>query len=179
MIHLLFASESAEASTGIGALGISGGAFLIQFLTFVLVFMLLRKFAFKPVIKLLEERRRVIDDGVRMGEKLTKEQAKFDTQLAETMSKARAEADHIIDTGHKEAREIVREAEKTAQRKADSILADAEVRINEESEQAKRALEKDIVGLVSEATEAIVGEKVDAKKDAEIIDKIIKNRVAK
>jgi len=176
MIHLLFAADS---TSGIGALGISGGAFVIQLVTFVLVFMLLRKFAFKPVIKLLEDRRRIIDDGVRMGEKLSKEQAKFDTKLAETMRQAREEADHIIATGHKEAREVVREAEKTAQRKADGILADAEVRINEESERARRALEKDIVGLISEATEAIVGEKVDAHKDSEIIHKIIKNRVAK
>lgn len=176
MIHLLFVADS---STGIGALGISASAFIIQLLTFVLVFMLLKRFAFTPVIKLLQDRRKVIDDGVRMGEKLAAEQAKFDTKLAETMSKAREEADHIIATGHKEAREVVREAEKTAQRKADSILAEAEVRIGEESQRAKRALEKDIVGLVSEATEAIVGEKVDTKKDAEIIDKIIKSRIKK
>ncbi|MGZ6004673.1 MAG: F0F1 ATP synthase subunit B [Candidatus Saccharimonadales bacterium] len=176
MINMLFAADS---SSGIGALGISVSAFVIQLLTFVLVFLLLKKYAFKPVIKLLEDRRKVIDDGVKMGEKLAKEQAKFDAKLAETMSQARQEADHIIATGHKEAREVVREAEKTAQRKADSILADAEVRINEESERAKRALEKDIVGLVSEATEAIVGEKIDPKKDAEVIDKILRSRIKK
>jgi len=176
MIHLLYVADS---SSGIGALGISVSAFIIQLLTFVLVFLLLRRFAFKPVIKLLQDRRKIIDDGVRMGEKLAKEQTKFDAKLDAAMRQAREEADHIIATGHKEAREVVREAEKTAQRKADSILADAEVRINEESERAKRALEKDIVGLVSEATEAIVGEKVDPKKDAEIIDKIIRSRVKK
>ena len=38
------------------------------------------------------------------------------------------------------------------------------------------ALEKDIIGLISEATEAIVGEKVDMAKDGEIIDKILKRR---
>ncbi len=176
MTHLLFAAES---SSGIGALGISLSAFIIQLLTFVLVFMLLKKYAFAPIIKLLQDRRKVIDDGVKMGETLAKEQTKFDTKLAETMSKAREEADHIIATGNKEARELVREAEKTAHRKADSILADAEIKIHEESERAKRALEKDIVNLVSEATEAIVGEKIDPKKDADIIDKILKERAKK
>jgi F-type H+-transporting ATPase subunit b len=175
MTHLLFAAE--QSSSGIGALGISFSAFIIQLLTFVLVFMLLKKYAFTPVIKLLNDRRKVLDDGVKMGEKLAKEQTKFDAKLAETMAKAREEADHIIATGQKESREIVREAEKSAQRKADSILADAEVRINEEQERAKRALEKDIVGLVSEATEAIVGEKVDPKKDAEVIDKILRKHI--
>ena len=177
MIHMfLFAADS---SSGLGALGISFSTFIIQLLTFVLVFLLLRKFAFKPVIKLLDDRRKIIDDGVKMGEKLANEQTKFEAKLAEAMSKAREEADHIIATGHKEAREVVREAEKSAQRKADSILAEAEVRINEESERAKRALEKDIVGLISEATEAIVGEKIDPKKDADVIDKILRSRIKK
>ncbi len=177
MTHLFFAAE--QSAEGIGALGISISAFIIQAVTFLFVFLLLKKFAFTPIIKLLNERRRVIDEGVKMGEKLSKEQAKFDAKLAETMSKAREEADHIIATGNKEARELVREAEKTAQRKADSILADAEVKINEESDRAKRALEKDIVGLISEATEAIVGEKIDPKKDAETIDRILKSRAKK
>ena len=175
MIHTMIFADS----SGIGALGISLGTFVVQLVTFVFVFLLLKKFAFTPVIKMLNERRRVIDEGVKMGEKLAKEQEQFDAKLAETMRKAREEADHIIATGHKEAREVVREAEKSAQRKADTIIADAEVRINEESERAKRALEKDIVGLVSEATEAIVGEKIDPKKDAQIIDKILRSRVKK
>lgn len=178
MINSLIFAES-SSSSGIGALGISPSAFVIQLATFVLVFLLLKKFAFSPIIKMLQERRRIIDDGVKMGEKLAKEQAKFDAKLAATMSKAREEADHIIATGHKEAREVVREAEKSAQRKADSIIAEAEVRINEEQERAKRALEKDIVGLVAEATEVIVGEKIDPKKDAEVIDKILRKHIKK
>lgn len=176
MIHTLLFADS---SSGLGALGISLSAFIIQLVTFMFVFAVLVKFAFKPIVKLLQERRKIIDDGVRMGEKLAKEQADFDAKLAKEMRKAREEADHIIATGHKEAREVVREAEKTAQRKADSILAEAEVRINEESERAKRALEKDIVNLVSEATEAIVGEKIDPKKDAAVIDKILRSRIKK
>ncbi len=177
MILTLFAVS--DSTSGIGALGISFSAFIIQLLTFVLVFLLLKKYAFKPIIKMLGERRKVIDDGVKMGETLAAERAKFDIEVAKIIREARTEADHIIATGHKEAREVVREAEKSAQRKAETILADAEVRVNEESERAKRALEKDIVGLISEATEAIVGEKVDPKKDAELIDIILKGRLKK
>ena len=55
-------------------------------------------------------------------------------------------------------------------------MTDAEARINEETEQAKRKLEKEIVGLVSEATEVIVDEKVDAKKDAALIAKALKGQ---
>lgn len=68
----------------------------------------------------------------------------------------------------------MREAEKSAHKKSENILKDAEARIAEEAEQAKRRLEKDVANLVSEATEALVEEKVDTKKDSALIDKAIK-----
>jgi F-type H+-transporting ATPase subunit b len=178
MIPFVFAAEEhAEASaSGLGALGISPGAFVIQLITFAIVFLLLKRFAFKPIVRLLEERRQVIDDGVKLGQKLEKERAKQDEEVTKILREARHEADKIIATGHKEARDVIREAEQTAQRKAETILADAEARIEEESEQARRRLEKDLVGLVSEATEAIVEEKVDPKRDAKLIEKAMKGR---
>jgi F-type H+-transporting ATPase subunit b len=176
MINTYFASEAAEGASEALPLGLSLSAFLIQLATFVFVFLLLKRFAFKPIIRLLEKRRQTIEDGVKLGEKLEKEKAKFDKQMADEMRTARADADKVIANAHKEAREIVREAEKSAGRKVESMMADAEVRIVEETQRARRGLEKDIVGLVSEATEAIVEEKVDAKKDAELIEKAIKGR---
>lgn len=170
-----FATETAEAS-GLGALGVSPKAFLIQLLTFIFVFLLLKKFAFDRIGKTLELRRKTIDDGVRLGQKLEKEREKLDDEVAEVMRQARHDADKIIATAHKEAREIMREADKSGQKKAEAMIADAHERIEEDKKQAKKQLEKDIVGLVSEATETIVHEKVDAKKDAELIDKALRGR---
>ncbi len=175
-LHLL--AESADNSSGFGALGVSASAFVIQLITFALVFAVLKKFAFTPIVKLLNDRRKTIDAGVRMGEELAKEREKLNQEVDQVMRETRVEADKIIATGHKEAREILREAEKSAARKSDAMMADAEVRINEETERAKRKLEKDIVGLVSEATEAIVGKKVDPKTDTELINKILKGRTS-
>lgn len=175
MINLLFAAEEAQSS-GIGALGISPGAFVIQLVSFVIVFALLKKFAFKPIVKMLEERRKVIDEGVKAGTTLAKEREKLEAEVAKVMTEARHDADKVIATAHKEAREVIREAEKTAAHKAETMIADAEARIAEETKASRRKLEKDIVGLVSEATEAIVEEKVDAQKDAALIDKALKGR---
>lgn len=173
------AAEAAESTSGASALGLSLSAFLIQMITFIIVFMILNKYAFKPIGKKLEERRQVIEDGVKMGLQLEKEKKQQDVEIAKITRDARHEADKIIATGHKEARSIMSDTEKATARKVETMLADAEVRIEEESEQARQKLEKDIVGLISEATEALVGEKVDTKKDAELIDKILKGRTKK
>ncbi len=174
MIPFVFAAEA--STTGIGALGISPSAFIIQLLSFVIVFLLLKRYAFKPIIKLLEERRKTIDNGVKMGQQLEREKAKLDEQAKQIVRDARSEADKIVATGHKEARELVHEAEKSASLKADDILAQAQLKISDETEHARRKLEKDMAVLVSDATEAIVGEKIDAKKDKALIEKAMKGR---
>lgn len=175
MINLFFAAEE-PAATGIGVLGINPVAFIVQLISFIIVFLLLKKFAFSPIVKLLSERHKVIDDGVRMGMRMEKEKAKLDEQVAETMRDARHKADQIIADANKEARQVVHDAEKAAQHKVNLILADADARIEEDAAQARKKLEKDIVGLVSEATEAIVGEKIDSQRDAELVAKALKGQ---
>lgn len=176
MLPIYFAATDAAEHAEGGILGFSPQAFLIQLVTFVLVFALLKKFAFNKIVTLLDERHKVIDDGVRLGRKLEQERERLDQEASRITREARLEADRIIDNGHKDAREVLRDAEKVAKRKTDTMIEDAEARIHEDSQAAKRKLEKDIVSIVSEATEAIVGEKVDPKKDAEIIEKVIRKR---
>lgn len=171
MLPIYFAAtESAES----GILGFSLQSLIIQIVTFVLVFILLKKFAFDKIIALLDKRHKVIDEGVRHGQQMQREREKFEKETAKIAREARHNADAIIGDAQKEAREIIREAEKAAHKKSEIMLKDAEERINEEVSQAKRKLERDVAELVSEATEAVVEEKVDAKKDADLIDRAIK-----
>lgn len=174
MLPVYFASEAA-AEEGL-PLGLSASAFLVQLITFIFVFFVLKKFAFKPIVKLLEKRRQTIEDGVLLGEKMEKREAHLEEEAAAVIREARHDADRIIANAHKESREVLREAEKTAKVKTDALIKDAEERIEENTDRARRSLEKDIVNLVSEATEAVVHEKVDAKKDAELIDRAMKGR---
>lgn len=174
MIFTLFAAE--ETASGGLPLGLSLSAFLVQLITFIFVFIVLKKFAFKPIVKLLEKRRQTIEDGVRLGEQMEKKQAHLEEESAAVIREARHDADRIIANAHKESREVLREAEKAAKVKTDALIHDAEERIDENTDRARRSLEKDIVNLVSEATEAVVHEKVDAKKDADLIDRAMKGR---
>jgi F-type H+-transporting ATPase subunit b len=170
-------AETSEAS-GIGALGVDGKAFIIQLVTFVLAFWVLKKFAFGPIMKVLNERRELIESGVSLGEEMKKERTTLEAQISEKLADAREQADAILASAQENAREVVREAENKAVAKADGILADAKSRISMETARARQNLEKEMVSLVSEATEAIIGEKVDAKKDAALVDRALKGQKA-
>ncbi len=167
------ATESAEKS-GIAVLGIDPKAIALQLITFGLLFVILKRFAFKPIIGMLEQRRKTIDAGVRLGQKMTAEKEKLDEEVEKILHAARAEADKIIAASHQEAGQLIKEAEETITRKTDTMLSDARARIADDTKKARLSLERDMVRLVAEATEIVLQEKVDARKDASLLERALK-----
>jgi len=165
----LFTTFGAEEASGIGALGIDFLAILAQAATFLILFFVIKKFALDGIVKTLEKRRKTIDDGVRLGQEMEAEKARLDEKVDAALRRARADADTIIAGGQKEAGEIIKAAEEAATRKADAILADAHGKIEEDIDAARRGLEQEMRQLVAEATEVIIEEKLDAKKDEGLI----------
>lgn len=173
IVPVLLASESAAEPQGIAALGLDPWAILAQAVTFLILFWLIKKFALGKIVKTLEDRRQTIDKGVLLGIEMEKEKSALDEKVEELLQKARVEADKIIAGGKTEATEIIKEAEDAARRQADSILASAHSRIDDDIEKAKQQLKKDMIALVSQATEVIIQEKVDAQKDAVLIKRAL------
>lgn len=170
-----FASDS---STGIGALGLDGKAFIIQLVTFILAFLVLKQWAFGSITKVLRQRRELIENGVALGEQMKKDKAELEAKVEAELAKARAKADGIIAEANDSARSVVREAEEKAAAKAAVIVKEGEERAASEMARARKKLEGELVGLVSSATEAIIGEKVDASKDAKLIEKALQEQTA-
>ena len=171
-------SKFGDDSSIFKALGISGQAFLIQLIKFLIAFLVLRQWAFKPILKVLDERRRRIEDGLRLGETMEVEKAKFDETVADELHKARVQADKIISAAQSEAKQTVQGAEETARKHADDILQDAKTQIKHEAQKERKRLEREIVSLVSDVSEAVIQEKVDASKDATLIDNALRGRTA-
>lgn len=164
------------SASGIGALGINWQAFIIQLITFLIVFLVLKRFAFKPITKVLASRRKLIDDGVNLGEAMKRKSAELEAEVSNQLQKARTDADKLLTLAQQEARQVIQSAEDDARAKAEAISAEAKQRIEQDISIARKKLEKELVGLVAEATEAIIDEKIDAKKDSALIDRALKQR---
>ena len=67
-------TQFADSTSGIGALGLDWKAFIIQLITFVLAFFILKRYAFVPIGKIMQQRRETIESGVKLGEKMQKDQ---------------------------------------------------------------------------------------------------------
>lgn len=170
---VLLASEAAAEKEGIAVLGIDPRSILLQAGTFLLLFLIVRKFALPGIVKTLEDRRKTIDQGVDLGIEMQKAKEQFDDELKGMQREARKQADEIISVARVEASNIIKESEAVAVQKADGILEEAEKKIGQEMDAARHALRGEMLALVSEATEVIIGEKVDAKKDASLIERAL------
>lgn len=175
---MFFVNNFASSASGIGALGVDGKAFVIQLITFVLAYLVLRKWAFGPILKVMRERRETIDSGVRLGEQMRKEKAALDSKVDQLLHDARRQADSIVAEATEAGRQVVRDAEDGARTKAEGIIKEAQARTEQEARQVRKQIEKEVVGLISDATEVIIHEKVDAKKDAALIDRALRERQA-
>jgi F-type H+-transporting ATPase subunit b len=164
------------SSSGLGALGVNGSAFIIQLITFILAYLVLRRWAFGPILKVLRERRETIESGVKLGEQMRKERETLKSEVDKELHDARRQADSIIAEAQESGREVVKAAEDKARSKAEIIVKEAENRIEQEANRMRKQLEGEVVSLVSDATEAIIDEKVDTKKDSELIEKVLKER---
>src|ERR1700722_12894221 len=71
--------------------------FLSQVISFAIVAFLLRRFAYKPILAVLEDRRRKIEEGQLNAEKIRKELADAEKRYQEIVSKADADAQRMID----------------------------------------------------------------------------------
>lgn len=172
---MLLDSTTMLASTASGGiLGLDLETFIIQLVTFILAMLVLQRFAVKPILKKLEERRNTIEQGVSLGEQMQKEKAALSKRNEEIVARARAEADKIIADAQAAGRESIQAAEEDARTKADAILKRADEQLKQDVARARRNLEKEMAELVSEATEAIIDEKVDTKKDAALIERALK-----
>lgn len=172
---LLTTFAATEESQGIAALGIDPIAIIAQAITFLALFFIIKKFALDGIVKTLEERRNKIDQGVELGYEMEREKSRLDEQVAAALQDTRKEADKIIAAAHEEAGQVMYQAETNAIRKTDQMIIDAQNKIAQDIADSKKEVEKEIRVLVAELTGKIIGQKLDAKSDAELLEKALKD----
>ncbi len=167
-----FAAEAKHAG-GIAVLGIDGKTLIIQIVTFALVFIILKKYAFGPIIKSLETRYEKIESSLTHAEKLEQTNKQAEARAQKLLRDARKEAEDVINKGHEEAGSLVKQAEDQAGEKAAKIIKDGEARIAGEIVKAREALKKETLGLVAQATSVLLEKEIDVKQSEKLVHKAL------
>jgi len=158
----------------INQLGVDWRLLLAQVVNFLLLFWLIKRFAFKPLGEFLNKRQRAIQKGLEDAQEAGQDREKLRALRGELRVKA-----------EKEAETILQEARVKGIKEYDAIMAKAQEKLNEFSKKARAQLarekdrslqeaKKELASLVVAATEKVLQERVDEKKDREIVERALR-----
>jgi F-type H+-transporting ATPase subunit b len=137
------------------------GLFFWMLVTFMLVFLILKKFAWKPIVQALKEREENIRDGLENAEEARNELASVKVKSDKLLSEAVVERDELIRQGRKIKEKIVSEAREEAEAEARKIIDAARKLIDEEKVAAINLIKVQIASLSMEIAEKILRKKLE------------------
>jgi F-type H+-transporting ATPase subunit b len=131
--------------------------FLSQVISFTIVALLLRRFAYKPILQVLEERRQQIAEGLLNAEKIKQQLAEAEQRHAEILAKANAQAQKMIDEARESSSHIAERKRQEAVIAAEQILAKAREASAIEHERTMTELKRELGRLVVNTTAKVTG----------------------
>ena len=144
------------------------------FISFLVLFFLLKRFAWKPIVGTVNDREQSIREALASAEAAKKEMENISADNERILKEARAERETML----KEAREIgakkISEAEEEAKAKADKMIASAKEAIETEKKAAIAELKNQVASLSVEIAEKVVkAELSDKDKQLKLVENMI------
>ena len=162
MTHLIFfgsiGSDLAKtASDTAETFGLDWPHFIAQIVSFSLVAFLLFKFAYKPILTVLLERRQRIAEGLANADKIKQELARTEAMQREVLQKANAQATKLIEEARAAAARVQEQETQKAIAQAEQIITKAREATTMERQRMLTELTREVVGLVVHVASATTG----------------------
>ena len=125
----------------------------------IVLFLLLRHFLINPVSNIMEQRRKLIADGLQNTQDTQDEANRLKAEYEEALSGAKKESAEIVDKARIDARAEYDRIVGEAGAKAGNIIENAKENVRIEREQTMKELQSQIAGLAIASAEKIVGDK--------------------
>lgn len=150
------------------------GLFLWTILTFLVLLVLLAKFAWKPLLALLDRREEMIRQSLDDADKAKQELQRLQQESKEILSKARVEAQSILAKSRSQAEKLKGELRQEAKVQADSILRDAEKQIQVETKKAIAVIKTEVVDLSLLVASKLIKRNLSKEDNQSLIEESLK-----
>ncbi len=141
-------------------------------LVFVILLILLKKFAWKPIMEALREREQSISSSLAMAKQTKAEMKQLQADNEKLLAQARIERDAILNDANKVKEKIIIDARDKAQTEADRIVEAARLNIESEKRAALTEIKTQVAELSIEIAEKVlVAELSDKKKQSELVER--------
>lgn len=152
------------------AFGISWSLFISQCISFLIVAALLYKFAYKPILDILEQRRATIAAGLANADKIREELARTEAARQEVLDKANAQANNLIQEARDAATKVLEHESQKAIAQAEQIISKAREATVSDRNKMMTELKAEIGRLVVETTGKVTGKILTMEDQKRLID---------
>ena len=151
------------------------GLFVWQLILFVGLVLLLKKYAWGPILKSVGEREEGIKDALEEAENARKEMQNLNADNARILKEARAERDELLKEARVMKDTIISEAKEEAQVQANKVVEQAQATIQSEKQAAIADLKNQVAELSINIAEKVVrGELADKGKQEKLVEDMLK-----
>lgn len=147
----------------LSSLGINGPFLIAQLFNFFILFLVLRRFLFKPMVNMLETRKQRIADGLQAAEMARREAEAERAQLQSQIDAERREAMERVAAASKRGETLAAEIESSARQDALKILEDARTEAARERERIIAEAQDQIAELAMLAAEKVLGRELSSR----------------
>jgi F-type H+-transporting ATPase subunit b len=161
------------ALLGITDIGINLPVLIAQTVNFIVLLVVLRLVAYKPIMRLLDERARRIREGLSQAEASKERAAEADRAAREQIESARREGQQVIAQAQQVASRLQEESRQQAQAQAEALLERARAEIQLERDGAVAALRREFADLTIAAAEKVVEQSLDRAAHQRLIERVL------
>ena len=145
-----------------------------QLLGFLIVFFILKKFAFGSILGVLDAQRKHIEGDLAAAEHKRKEVEELEKEYRRRLNRIEQEAREKIQEASKIGMELAKDIQDKARQDSQKMVDRAKAEIDQDIAKARLSMRDDIVEISSLITERVLLEKLDAKEQEKLVDKFIK-----
>ena len=148
--------------------------FGIQIGATIILFIVVAIFFWKPITKILEQRREVIDKDLEDAQKAKDNAIEIEAELNKQLKEAKEKVKEMLDKAEKDANlkrdEIINQAREEAKRRMDNL----KVELEQERSSMEKEIRQEIVEIAFAAAEKIVSKEINQDKYLDVVDEILK-----
>jgi len=158
---------------GIGALGINFPGLVAQIINFGILLLILRLVAYKPIMRMLDERAARVRESLETAERIKEREAETAQQAEERLEEVRREGQSLIGQAQQISARIQEEARQQAQKEGETLLERARNEIQLERDGAIARLRAEFADLTISAAERVIGQSLDRRAHRRLIDEVL------
>lgn len=158
-----------------GGLSIDPAIIITQMFNFIILLFILKFLLYKPLLKLMQDREKRINDGLENAERADQMLSESEQTRLNTIKAARVESLTILDSARKSAEENKLKLMHEAEAEAAKVLETGHKVVEMERSKAAQELKVQAVNLIIQTAEKVLKEKIDPLRDQKLIEESLKN----